>query len=110
MNNSDMATCIICGKKYKTCLSCKDLDVIKPWRTITDSVDHYKIFLIISQYNNGYIKKDEAKKQLENIKFNMDDLKDSVQIKVKEIMSTIEAPKKAALSKNTTDKDRKSVV
>ena len=104
MNNSDMATCIICGKKYKACLSCKDQDVIKPWRNITDSVEHYKIFLVISQYNHGYLKKDEAKKQLENIKFNTEELKVSVQDKIKEIMSVTEASKKTTLVKNNTTK------
>lgn len=104
MNNSDMATCIICGKNYKACLSCKDQDVIKPWRNITDSVEHYKIFLVISQYNNGYLKKDEAKKQLENINFNEKELKESVQDKIKEIMSVTETEKKTALSKNNAAK------
>ena len=104
MNSSDMSTCIICGKKYETCLSCKDLDVIKPWRSVTDCVEHYKIFLIISQYNNGYIKKDEAKKQLEDIKYNIDELKASIQDKIKEIMSTVENHKKTSVSKSTVGK------
>ncbi len=104
MNNSDMATCIICGKQYKTCLSCKDQDVIKPWRNITDSVEHYKIFLVISQYNNGYIKKDVAKKQLESIKYNKNDLRISVQDKIEEIMSSMETSKKAVITKNNATK------
>lgn len=105
MSNSDMATCVICGKKYKTCLSCKDQDVIKPWRNITDSVEHYKIFLVISQYNNGYLKNDEAKKQLENIKFDIKELKESVQDKIKEIMCQTETSKKTTLTaKNNVTK------
>lgn len=107
MSNQEMATCVICGKQYKACLSCKDQIRLKPWRSITDTIDCYKIFLAITQYNNGYISKDEAKKQLEAIKFDEKDLSESVRNIVKEIMSglttTAEHPKKVA-AKNTTDK------
>lgn len=103
MNNSDLAVCTVCGKTYKTCLSCKNLDVTKPWRSITDTVDCYKIFLIISQYNNGYITKDEAKQQLGAISFNKKDLKESVQNKITEIMSASEATKKI-VSKGNVEK------
>jgi len=35
-----------------------------PWRSIVDTVDHYKIFLIISDYTNKNITKNEAKNEL----------------------------------------------
>lgn len=107
MSNQEMATCVICGKKYKACLSCKDQIKIKPWKSITDTIDCYKIFLAITQWNNGYISKDEAKKQLESIKFNDKDLSESVRNKIKEIMSDSSAQVanlKKTTSKNTADK------
>lgn len=90
---ADMSTCIICGKQYKTCLSCQQEISLKPWRTITDEINCYKIFLVLSQYNNGYIKKDEAKKQLEKIRYNESELRESVRETIKEIMSTSETKK-----------------
>ena len=87
MSEVKKAVCIICGRQYDVCLSCKDQDKIKPWRSITDFAVCYKIFLAITQYNNGYISKEEAKRQLEEFKFNKSDLKDSVRAKVDEIMS-----------------------
>lgn len=90
---ADMSTCVICGKQYKTCLSCQQEISLKPWRTITDEINCYKIFLVLSQYNNGYIKKDEAKKQLEKIRYNESELRESVRETIKEIMSTSETKK-----------------
>lgn len=103
MSKTDMAVCTICGRNYKTCLSCKNLNITKPWRSITDTVECYKIFLAVSQYNNGYISKDEAKRQLEEISFNIEDLKESVQAKIAEIMSVPESAKKI-VSKSSADK------
>lgn len=94
MANLDTAVCTICGKTYKTCLSCKHLDVTKPWRSITDTVDCYKLFLILSQYNNKHINKEDARKQLEGVSFNRKDLKKSVQSQIEEIMSSNESSKK----------------
>ena len=104
MNNSDMATCIVCGKNYKACLSCKDQDVIKPWRNIVDTSTCYKIFLILSQYSNKRITKEEAQKQLSEVHYNVNDFKKSVQDKITEIMSTSVSTKKAAVKVNTDNK------
>lgn len=87
MAKMNKATCVICGKNYDVCLSCKDQARIKPWRSIADSADCYKIFLVLTQYNNGYISKDEAKKQLGEIQYSIDTLKEDVRVKVIEIMS-----------------------
>lgn len=44
-------------------MSCQD-SKINPWRSIVDSVEHYKIFIIIRDYENGYIDKNEANRLL----------------------------------------------
>lgn len=100
----DMATCIVCGKTYKTCLSCKHLDVIKPWRSIADNVVCYKIFLVVSQYNSGHISKEEAKRQLNELKFDVKELKPSIQNSIAEITSVPETAKKI-VPKGTVDKN-----
>lgn len=71
------ATCIMCGNKYDACLSCKDKIALRPWKTITDTVDCYKLFLIITQYNKGILSKESAKKQLSAIKYDFDSLKET---------------------------------
>lgn len=81
------ATCIICGKEYDACLSCKDKISLRPWKTVTDTIDCYKLFLILAQFNKGSLTKDVAKKQLSNIKYNLDELKEHDKKVVLEIMS-----------------------
>lgn len=96
MGKTMKATCVICGRQYDVCLSCKDQNKIKPWRSITDSVNCYKVFLVLTQLNNGYISKEEAKSQLEQITFNKNSLREDVRNKVDEIMSyTIERTKRS---------------
>mgnify|MGYP006922470561 CR=1 FL=1 len=40
------------------------LIIAQPWRTITDTLACYKIFLILNSYSNGYTNRTEAKEQL----------------------------------------------
>lgn len=85
--DADMSTCIICGEKYKTCLSCKREMSIKPWRSIVDKISCYELFLTLSQYNNGYTSEEQARKQLEKIKYDKDSLIDPVRLDVEKILS-----------------------
>lgn len=97
MANQETATCVVCGRQYRACLSCKNQIRLKPWKSITDTMECYKIFLVITQYNNGYTSREEARKQLEAIPYNEDILSESVRNKIKEIMSVpVEQPKKTA--------------
>lgn len=89
------ATCIICGKEYDACLSCKDKISLRPWKTVTDTIDCYKLFLILAQFNKGSLTKDVAKKQLSNIKYNLDELKEHDKKVVLEIMSETTKKSKA---------------
>lgn len=58
------AHCDICGVGYHVCNSCADQLKLRPWRVVTDTVDHYKIFLAIHTYSvTG--NKAKAKKELE---------------------------------------------
>ena len=47
------ATCDICGKKYHVCNSCKEVKSFTPWRTVTDTMQHYLIFLALSEYTKN---------------------------------------------------------
>ena len=55
--------CDICGKRYSVCKSCQNIRSFKPWRTITDTLEHYKIFIALSGFTKTGDKK-EAKEQL----------------------------------------------
>lgn len=55
------ATCSICGSKYHRCDTCAGIKSFEPWRTLVDTKEHYKIFLIIRDYTNKYMDKEEAK-------------------------------------------------
>lgn len=57
------ATCDICGSRYHICRSCENIESFSPWRVITDTVDHYKIFLVLSEYTKTK-NKEQAKKEL----------------------------------------------
>ena len=59
--------CSICGKKYHFCLDCGNAKSFTPWRTIADTIEHYKIFIIIRDYVNKNINKSEAKLQLNKL-------------------------------------------
>lgn len=50
MSKKYNATCAICGKPYKMCRSCSDEWKFKPWRAVTDTIDHYKIYLALNGY------------------------------------------------------------
>ena len=47
MADNTNATCIICGKRYRMCLSCRDYARTHPWQIYTDNAEHYVIHQII---------------------------------------------------------------
>lgn len=57
------AKCAICDKKYHLCKTCEDVKTFSPWRTVTDTIDCYKIFLVLSEYTKTK-NKVQAKKEL----------------------------------------------
>ena len=59
-----MRKCAVCGQEYPVCRTCEDIKTFKPWRTITDTAEHYQIHLILTEYTNQHITKAEAKEML----------------------------------------------
>ena len=60
----NLRECAICGEKYPVCRTCEEVQSFKPWRTIVDTMEHYKIHIILSDYTNKRITKEDAKKML----------------------------------------------
>lgn len=89
------AHCSICGIGYHLCKTCSDQKIIKPWRTVTESIEHFKIYTVIHGYTiskNKEVARSELKKcdltGLEN--FNPE-----IKIAIKEIL---EEPEKVKAS------------
>lgn len=95
MGNKKKATCTICGNKYDLCLSCRKELSIKPWKEVADTESCYKLYMCLLQFNNGYLSKDEAKKQIEKINYDPKVLRENVIENIDKILSTSKPSKKS---------------
>lgn len=87
------ATCSICGKKYHVCNSCKEMTSFTPWRIVTDTRDHYMIFLVLSEYTKTK-NKTKAKNELSRCDLSeLETFDNDVKRVIKEILKEDE-PKK----------------
>ncbi|MDE6950607.1 MAG: hypothetical protein K2P64_06810 [Lachnospiraceae bacterium] len=50
MDHNINAHCSICNKGYHICGTCKKEKNFKPWRRVTDTAEHYKIYMAIHGY------------------------------------------------------------
>ena len=81
------ATCDRCGKKYHICSSCKEVKSFTPWRTVTDTMQHYIIFLALSEYTKTK-DKEKAKEELSKCDLSeLDTFNENIKSAIKEIMA-----------------------
>ena len=81
------AYCSICGNGYSRCNSCADQKELKPWRSVTDTMEHYKIYLALHGYTLSK-DKEVAKKELENCNLSgLESFKPEIKSAIKEIMA-----------------------
>lgn len=86
-NNNINAHCSICGEGYHLCSTCKNEKKFKPWRTVTDTIEHYKIYMAIHGYTVTK-NKDMAKAELQNCNLSdINSFKDEIQKVISEIMA-----------------------
>lgn len=100
MAEKNNAVCDICGKEYYVCLSCSDAMRLHPYKSFTDTAEHFKVFQVVRGFLTGVYTKDEAKEKFKNI-----DLKDIDSFKphVKKIIKDVFKEEKAIVEEATTD-------
>ena len=106
------ATCDICGKKYHVCNSCKEVKSFTPWRTVTDTMQHYLIFLALSEYTKTK-DKEKAKEELSKCDLSeLDTFNENIKSAIKEIMTErkekIEETSEETVKENVEIKPQKS--
>lgn len=106
--------CIICGKGYHACDSCSEIKEFKPWRTVTDTVQHYQIYAVIKEYNGKLIDKKEAKTMLNNIGVDLkqvsafkEDVRNVLNEILREEKTAAKSAKKTVVKPNSTDDNTK---
>lgn len=86
-NKKHNSFCTICGKSYYYCNSCKDIAHLYPYKILTDTAEHYKVFMVVRGYNNGLYTKEEAYERLKNVDTSdIDNYKDNIKKIVKDIL------------------------
>lgn len=58
--------CVICGQGYHACDSCDKIHSFTPWRSLADTMNHYKIYLILSDYYHHKIDQSKAQYMLDS--------------------------------------------
>lgn len=96
--------CKICGVGYYVCNSCLEQKTFKPWRTITDNIEHYKIYLAIHGYTIAK-DKEKAKTELQQCNLSgLENFKPEIKTVIKEIMAE---PKRTKTISNKKEESAK---
>lgn len=98
------AHCSICGKGYHICNSCLEQKTFKPWRTVTDSIDHFLIYSAIHGYT---VSKNKSDAKLELQKCDLSDLEHfnpEIKSVIKEIMTEPKRTKTTSKKENIETK------
>ncbi|MDE6418957.1 MAG: hypothetical protein K2K87_00335 [Lachnospiraceae bacterium] len=66
MSETWNTSCAVCGRRYHICNACQKLKAAKSWRTVTDTMECYQIYLIVHEYTNGTITGEQARELLKS--------------------------------------------
>ena len=104
-DNNINSYCKICGRGYHSCSSCSEQKNIRPWRSIVDSIEHYKIYMAIHEYS---ISKNKEKAKQELLSCDLSDLETfnpEIKTVVHKIMSDPPKMKSSARNRKTNAED-----
>jgi len=59
--------CVLCGTGYHACDTCNKEKTFTPWRALTDTIEHFKIFMVLKDYNNKLINRKQAQELLSTL-------------------------------------------
>lgn len=81
------AHCAICGAGYHICSTCQQQKSFKSWRVVTDTVEHYKIYMALHGYTLSQ-DKETAKRDLEKCDLSgLEDFNPPIRAVIQEILS-----------------------
>ncbi len=85
--NKINAHCSICGKGYHICNSCYKYKSFQSWRSVTDTIEHYKIYLAVHRYTiSGNI--EAARQELEHCDLSdLEEFNPEIKSVIKKLMS-----------------------
>lgn len=87
MSEQINAYCTVCGNGYHLCLSCKDKMKLQPWKTFTDTAEHYKIHQIIHGFSTKVYTKDEVRSKLKNVDLSdLETFKPNIKAIIKDVL------------------------
>ena len=97
MAEKNNAVCDICGKGYYVCLSCSDAMRLHPYKSFTDTAEHFKVFQVVKGLLTGVYTKDEAKEKFKNIDLkDIDSFKPHIKDIIKDVLKEEKVVVKAA--------------
>ena len=99
MQKQNFLKCIICGKSYRGCRTCRGRSEYAPWRNVCDTPQHYQVYRVIQDLDVKILSKSEAKEMLENIGITSIDL-DGFLPSVKSLLEPLFAEKKSRKTKD----------
>lgn len=103
-NQNTNAYCSICGRPYKVCRTCAEQKTFKPWRTVADTIEHYKIYMAIHSYTVSK-NKERAKKELEKCDLSgLEEFNPEIKKVIKGIMAKPKV-QKTVVKKEKTEQD-----
>lgn len=72
MTKKDNKTCLICGKKYSYCGTCREFAHLPSWKELVDTENCYNLFEILSAVSVGTITKEQGKAKLAECDLNQE--------------------------------------
>lgn len=90
MAEKENAFCVVCGKPYHVCMACRS-GKVTPWKLHADTVEHYKVFQILTAHYQGIYTTDEAKEKLGSVDLSdLDTYRDHVKKQIRAILGNEE--------------------